>query len=127
MAVELKEREPEKTIINLPIDAEQREKLERKYLKYLDREKKFKDRFKKATDVGEQVQLLNVVHDTYYKSTVLGTLLQKGTVDSKELEDEIREIEGTGFDIESFENAIGVIEGYATGNLEEIKGGTGLE
>ena len=127
MEVELKEREPEKIIINLPIDAEQREKLDRKYLEYLDREKKFKNRLKKVTDLGEQVQLLNAVHDTYYKSTVLGTLLQRGIVDSEELKKEVQEKESTGFDIESFENAVGVIEGYATGRIEEIRGGTGLK
>lgn len=60
--------------------------------------------------------------DTLCKMTVLQRLLREGRVSTWELSREMAEAYGSGFDVEAFNNACGVIKDYC----ETSHDGTGL-
>ncbi|MEK7503001.1 MAG: hypothetical protein AAB556_00990 [Patescibacteria group bacterium] len=60
------------------------------------------------------------------KTTVLERLLRDGQVKTYDLSLEMAEMYGSGFDVNKFNNACGVIDDYCKTGGQNVSGGTGL-
>lgn len=112
--IERLEKEKESPVLVLPEDKKRQKQLKIKLAEY-------KKRLDPYCPLEVEMQM-----DTICKITVLERLLQDGQIKTWDISLEMAKTYGSGFNVDLFNNACGVIEGYCKTGGANLRGGTGL-
>ncbi|MEK9134808.1 MAG: hypothetical protein AAB451_00665 [Patescibacteria group bacterium] len=112
--IERLEKEKESPVLVLPEDKKRQNQLKIKLAEY-------KKRLDPYCPPWVEMQM-----DTICKKTVLEQLLKNGQIKTWDISLEMAKTYGSGFNVDLFNNACGVIEGYCKTGGANLRGGTGL-